>query len=243
MLPATTLKRNGVGPLPPDEAMSVSYCWWSWPSGRRQTSPMRVPPSEAQFADPESLRAADVGVVVVVVEGSVVVVVDRRRPTLDAAAPEVADANAVLAIASAATTAEAASALFLGVHLRTGVLSVVDVPPLDRPRISGGSSLWIWQAFHVTDNIAGSRLPLYRYVREPRADCLVKKNLLEPALSARQGPPAPPVSSGAVLPARRERKGWAGYLRVVKHGCPNVRPRQSTHCGRTGAPGAYDDDR
>jgi len=188
MLPATTLKRNGVGPLPPDEAMSVSYCWWSWPSGRRQTSPMRVPPSEAQFADPESLRAADVGVVVVVVEGSVVVVVDRRRPTLDAAAPEVADANAVLAIASAATTAEAASALFLGVHLRTGVLSVVDVPPLDRPRISGGSSLWIWQAFHVTDNIAGSRLPLYRYVREPRADCLVKKNLLEPALSPAKAP-------------------------------------------------------
>src|SRR6516225_9429692 len=105
MLPATTLNRNGVGPLPPDDAMSVSYCWWSWPSGRRQTSPTSVPPSEAQFAEPESLSGPDVGVVVVVdglgvvVEGRVVVV-DRWGPALDSAAPEVADANAILTIAS-----------------------------------------------------------------------------------------------------------------------------------------------
>src|SRR6516162_4420308 len=133
MLPATTLKRKGVGPLPPDDAMSVSYCWWSWPSGRRQTSPMSVPPSEAQFADPESLSGADVGVVVVVdglvvvVEGRVVVV-DRRRPTLDAAAPEVTDTSAVVAITSAATTAAAASLLFLGLGARLGigVLSMAD---------------------------------------------------------------------------------------------------------------------
>jgi hypothetical protein len=97
---------------------------------------MSVPPSEAQFADPESLSGGDVGVVVVVVDGLVVVVagrvvvVDRRRPTLDAAAPEVADTNAVLAIASAPTTPATASVLFLGVgvQLRIGVLSVVDGP-------------------------------------------------------------------------------------------------------------------
>jgi hypothetical protein len=135
MLPATTLNTNGVGPLPPDEAMSVSYCRWSWPSGRRQTSPLSVPPSEAQLAGPESLRDADVGVVVVVdglvvvVDGRVVVV-DRWGPPLDAAAPEVADANAMPAIASAATTEAAATVLFvrLGVELRISVLSIVDDP-------------------------------------------------------------------------------------------------------------------
>src|SRR6516165_2710893 len=101
MLPATTLKRKGVGPLPPDDAMSVSYCWWSWPSGRRQTSPMSVPPSEAQFADPESLSGADVREVghvhrlVVVGEGRVVVA-DRRRPTSYAAAPKMPHTRAVL---------------------------------------------------------------------------------------------------------------------------------------------------
>jgi hypothetical protein len=90
-----------------------------------------VPPSEAQFAEPESLSGPDVGVVVVVdglvvvVEGRVVVV-DRWGPALDAAAPEVADANAILTIASPATVAAAASVLFLDVKLRISVLSVVD---------------------------------------------------------------------------------------------------------------------
>src|SRR5260370_33300298 len=74
MLPATTLKRNGVGPLPPDDAMSASYCWLSWPSPRTQTLLLRVPPSEAQFADPESLSAA-LMVVVVVAVGPVVLAV------------------------------------------------------------------------------------------------------------------------------------------------------------------------
>jgi hypothetical protein len=111
---------------------------------------MSVPPSEAQFAEPESLSGADVGVVVVV-DGLVVVVVegrvvfvDPRRPTLDAAAPGVADTNAVLAIASAATTAAAASVLFLGVQLRIGVLSVVDAPAVDPPGAGGGSFAWDW---------------------------------------------------------------------------------------------------
>jgi hypothetical protein len=111
---------------------------------------MSVPPSEAQLAGPESLSGADVGVVVVVdglvvvVEGRVVVV-DRWGPPLDAAAPEVADTT-VLAIASAATTAAAASVVFLGlgVQLRIGVLSVVDAPPVDRSGIGGGSSAWSW---------------------------------------------------------------------------------------------------
>src|SRR5262245_37949991 len=106
MLPATTLKRNGVGPLPPDDAMSASYCWRRWPSASRQTLLLiRVPPSEAQFADPESLSGA-----------------------VDAAARETPSATAAPAEATSTKsepTSAAAGVLFMRVNLRIGLLSVV----------------------------------------------------------------------------------------------------------------------
>src|SRR5258708_3579662 len=115
MLPATTWKRNGVGPLPPDDAMSASYCWLSWPSPRTQTLLLRVPPSEAQFAEPESLSGVLLGVVVVVV-----VVVGGGF--FDAPARETPNASAKPAEAtttkSRPTTPAVASVLFIRTNLR-----------------------------------------------------------------------------------------------------------------------------
>src|SRR5512140_1104640 len=129
MLPATTLKRNGTGPLPPDDAMSASYCWLSWPSPRTQTLLIRVPPSEAQFADPESLSdvlpVVVVPLVVPVVPGVVVLVVvfgfapARETPNASAKPAE------AISTTSEPTTAAAASVLFARVNLRIGLLSVV----------------------------------------------------------------------------------------------------------------------
>src|SRR5260370_27783139 len=94
MLPATAWKRNGVGPLPPDDAMSASYCWLSWPSPRTQTLLLRVPPSEAQFADPESLSAVLLVVVVVAVVPVVLVVVGLVVGFWFAPAPDIPNARA-----------------------------------------------------------------------------------------------------------------------------------------------------
>src|SRR5690242_4882263 len=100
MLPATTLKRKGVGPLPPEDAMSASYCWLSWPSPRTQTLPFRVPPSEAQFADPESLSGVLLVVVPAVVPVVPVVVVLVVVFRFDAPAPETPNASATPAEAT-----------------------------------------------------------------------------------------------------------------------------------------------
>src|SRR5579864_9232470 len=125
MLPATTLKRNGVGPLPPDDAISASYCWLSWPSPRTQTLLLRVPPSEAQFADPESLSDVPLVVVVAVVVPVVPVVVVLVVGLGFAPARETPNASAkpeATSTKSEPTTAAAASVLFKRLNRRIGLL-------------------------------------------------------------------------------------------------------------------------
>jgi hypothetical protein len=156
MLPATTLKRNGVGPLPPEDAISASYCWLSWPSPRTQTLLLRVPPSEAQFADPESLSGVLLVVVVAVVVPVVAVVVvlvvgfgfAPARDTPNASAkPEATSTK------SEPTSAAAASVLFIRLNLRIVLLSVVRAtlraPQIHPARLNGLTAYPGWAAVRV----------------------------------------------------------------------------------------------
>jgi hypothetical protein len=90
---------------------------------------LRVPPSEAQFADPESLSGVLLVVVVPVVVPVVPVVVVLVVGLGFAPARETPNASAKPAEATSAksetTTAAAASVLFTRVNLRIGLLSVV----------------------------------------------------------------------------------------------------------------------
>src|SRR5262249_2708540 len=87
---------------PPDDAISASYCWCNWPLASWQTLLLiRVPPSMAQFVDPESLSGA-----------------------VDAPARETPNANAAAqATSTKHEPTTAAAALCIPANLRIGLLS------------------------------------------------------------------------------------------------------------------------